>query len=173
MPSRNAVRSRYEPEILNSFRRILKALRLAAVQTHAATGISAAQLFVLSQLESGGALSINELAQATMTDRSSVADVVDRLVERRLVRRSASAEDRRRAEVRLTAQGRALLRRAPSAPTTLLLDGLAGLTASEVQVLSAGLARLCEELGLTEQAPEMLFEQPRGSASRRRTAGKR
>lgn len=167
------MRSVYEPEILNSFRRILQALRLAAVQTQAATGISAAQLFVLSQLESAGALSINELAQATMTDRSSVADVVDRLAERRLVRRSASAEDRRRAEVRLTAAGRNLLRRAPSAPTTLLLDGLSGLSTTEVHSLSAGLARLCEELGLTEEAPGMLFERPRVTAKRRKRINKR
>lgn len=163
-----AGKARYasQSDILNAFRRIMQALRLAAVQTHAETGISAAQLFVLSQLDQADALSINELAQATVTDRSSVADVVERLAQRRLVRRTASREDRRRAEIRLTAAGRALLKKAPAAPTSLLLEGLSGLSESEVRDLAVGLTRLCEVLGLEHETPAMLFERPRAPAAR-------
>ena len=155
---RRAGRAVYEPEILNAFRRILQALRQSAGRTHAQTGISSAQLFVLSQLQGADSLSIKELAQATMTDRSSVADVVDRLAERKLVRRSASREDRRRAEVRLTARGRALLQKAPRAPTEILLDGLHGLTEVELRSFAAILEKFCAELGLSEETPPMLFE---------------
>jgi DNA-binding MarR family transcriptional regulator len=156
----------HEPEIVNSFRRILQALRLAAVQTQGQTGISAAQLFVLSQLKEADALSINQLARATMTDRSSVADVVERLVERKLVRRAASPEDKRKADVRLTAAGRALLRRAPQPPTELLLQGLRGLKETEVKALARLLERFCAELQLADGQPPMLFE---GRKQRKRT----
>jgi DNA-binding MarR family transcriptional regulator len=152
------LRQPHESEVVNAFRRLLQALRQASVQTQAETGISAAQLFVLSQLQNAPSLSINELARLTMTDRSSVADVVERLTERKLVRRSPSLQDRRRADVRLTAAGRALLRKAPPAPTALLLGGLAHLSLAEVRTLAAGMKRLCEELGLTDEQPEMLFE---------------
>lgn len=165
MASRSSTHAAGHAEILDAFRRILQALRLAAVQTHAQTGISAAQLFVLSQLADRGTLSIKELAQATMTDRSSVADVVDRLAQRRLLRRSPDPADRRRAVVRLTPAGRALLKRAPAAPTKLLLDGLAGLNQREIRALSTTLVRLCEELGLNEGLPQMLFERVRKAGS--------
>jgi DNA-binding MarR family transcriptional regulator len=155
-------------EILNAFRRILQALRVAAVQTHAETGMSAAQLFVLSQLEQRGSMSIKELAQATMTDRSSVADVVDRLADRRLLKRTLDPEDRRRAIVRLTARGQTLLRGAPAAPTSLLLEGLDGLNQTEIRALATTLTRLCDELGLHDAAPQMLFERVRGAGKRRR-----
>jgi DNA-binding MarR family transcriptional regulator len=161
-------------EILNAFRRILQALRLAAVQTHVETGMSAAQLFVLSQLDQNGSMSIKDLAQATMTDRSSVADVVDRLAARRLLKRTLDPDDRRRAIVRLTPKGQALLRGAPAAPTSLLLDGLHGLNHAEIQALATGLSRLCDELGLADAAPQMLFERVRGAdePTRRRARAK-
>jgi DNA-binding MarR family transcriptional regulator len=156
-----------EAEILNSFRRILQALRLAAVQTHNETGVSAAQLYVLQQLDAYGSMSINQLAQATMTDRSSVADVVDRLAHRKLVRRGLSPEDKRRASVQLTDKGRALLAKAPQPPTAQLLAGLTRLSSGELHALATGLNRLVEELGIQDTPTTLLFESARRNRSRR------
>ena len=164
--------SSYEPAIVNAFRRITQALRLAAAQTQQQAAISAAQLFVLSHLEQGGPLSISELADATMTDRSSVADVVERLAVRRLVRRRASAADGRRAEIRITAAGSELLRRAPEAPTAQLIAGIKGLSEREQRSLALGLLRLCDQMGLQGTPAGMLFESaPAHGAARRRRPG--
>ncbi|HEX3866149.1 MAG TPA: MarR family transcriptional regulator, partial [Gemmatimonadaceae bacterium] len=72
---------------LTSIRRLVRVLRLNAQRTYTAAGLSAAQLFVLQQLPKAGSLSLNELATRTLTDRSSVADVVDRLRAQGLVDR--------------------------------------------------------------------------------------
>ena len=164
---RDVERQQDEAEVLNSFRRILQALRLAAVQTHNETGVSAAQLYVLEQLEALGSMSINQLAHATMTDRSSVADVVDRLAHRKLVRRTVSPEDKRRASVQLTDKGRTLLAKAPQAPTAQLLEGLGRLTSSELHALANGLDRLVRELGIQDTPTTLLFESPRRNRSPR------
>lgn len=143
---------------VDALRRILRVMRTAATETQTKLGISAAQLFVLSQLTDADGLSINELAERTLTDRSSVATVVDRLVGRELAERSPSPRDRRRAEVRITEAGRSLLVQAPTAPTALLVAGLARLSDPEVHTLAVALDRLVGAMHLEATPAEMFFE---------------
>src|SRR5262245_858835 len=101
------------PVVLDAFRRIVRELRLGARTAERAVGVSAAQLFVLEKLAANPAASVAELAARTLTDPSSVSVVVSRLAERGLVSRTTASADARRAEIALTARGRALARRAP------------------------------------------------------------
>ena len=144
---------------VDALRRILRAMRMAATETQSALGISAAQLFVLARLAGADALSINQLAARTLTDRSSVAAVVDRLAERGLAERSPSPRDRRRAEVRITAAGRELLAAAPTAPAALLVSGLARLSDPELRALAASLGRLVGAMHLEKTPAGMFFEE--------------
>jgi len=160
-------------ETVDAVRRLVRALRLAARGVEGAAGVSSAQLFVLAQLADGVPASLGELAERTLTDRSSVAAVVDRLAERRLVVRGTSAEDRRRAAVRITAAGTALLRRAPRAPTAQLIDALERFGDAELQALTAGLTLLTDRMGLSGGRPPMLFEEEAGAGRSRRTAAAR
>jgi DNA-binding MarR family transcriptional regulator len=120
--------------------------------------LSAAQLFVLGQLASADVLSVNELAEHTLTDRSSVAAIVDRLVERGLAGRSRAAHDRRRAAIHITTAGRRLLKTAPHPPTELLLAGLATLSPDELDQFGHLMSRLVDAMGLKTAPATMLFE---------------
>lgn len=144
---------------MDALRRVVRALRVAAQRTHSDSGISAAQLFVLRQLVRSPARSLSELAERTLTDRSSVADVVDRLEERGFVRRARSIEDRRRTTIVITLAGRTLLRNAPEAPTNQLIHALDTLDAKTLAALSHGLARLTEAMGIDAEPATMLFEE--------------
>ena len=157
---------------LTSIRRLVRVLRLNAQRTQAASGLSAAQLFVLQQLPKDGSLSLNELAVRTLTDRSSVADVVDRLQAQGLVNRAVDLADRRRASVQITASGRRTLSRAPEAPTAALIAALKALTSAERTALARSLVRLNEALGVADEPATMLFaESDERSRRRRRRAG--
>lgn len=148
---------------IDAIRRIVRGLRLAEQATRSDAGLSAAQLFVLQQLAGQPPASLGELATRTLTDRSSVAGVVERLVDAGLVATERDASDRRRVLVRLTRAGRSVLRAAPPAPTMLLVDALRRFPASERRVLAAGLQRLVHEMGLEAEPATMLFEdQPSG-----------
>jgi MarR family transcriptional regulator, organic hydroperoxide resistance regulator len=148
---------------IDAIRRIVRRLRLAEQATRAGAGLSAAQLFVLRQLASTPAPSLGELAARTLTDRSSVAGVVERLAEAGLVVTERDASDRRRVLVRLTRSGRVVLRNAPPAPTMLLVDALRRFPATERRLLATGLQRLVREMGLETEPATMLFEdQPSG-----------
>ena len=143
---------------VDAFRRILRALRLASRQTEATAGISAAQLYVLQALGDGAEASLSQIAARTMTDRTSVAAVVERLVAGGLASREPSRVDRRRASICISAKGRSLLRRAPRAPTALLVEGLEGLDSRKLASLSSGLVALNRAMGLVDQPAGMLFD---------------
>jgi DNA-binding MarR family transcriptional regulator len=143
---------------LDSIRRVVRALRVAAGRVEEATGLSAAQLFVLQQVAAAPGLSLTALAERTLTDRTSVAAVVERLHARGLVERARAAADRRRVEIRPTRRGARLLARAPHAPTQRVLDAMAALDDRELRRLAAGLAGLTRAMGLADEPARMLFE---------------
>src|SRR6187402_3909062 len=82
-------------EVLNSLRQIVRSLRVSSRAAEQRVGISGAQLFVLQCLARQSPCSVNELAERTATDQSSVSVVVSRLVALGHVRRVTSKTDRR------------------------------------------------------------------------------
>ena len=116
---------------LNALRRMVRGLRSAAEAIERELRISAAQLFVLSELAQVPDQSVKDLAAVTMTTHSTVSQVVSQLLEKGLVTRTADASDGRRAVLRLTRQGATLLRKSPRAIQEDLIDGFGALRPSE------------------------------------------
>ena len=154
--------------IMDALRRIVRALRHSARMTETRLGISAAQLFVLHHLADVDRLSIGTLAERTLTDQSSVSVVVSRLAERGLVARRASADDRRRTAVVLTAAGRHLLDRAPEATQVRLVAGLARMSATDRKSLARLLAMMVAAVEKSDVVPPMFFEDEVAAATRAR-----
>ncbi|MFL5553207.1 MAG: MarR family transcriptional regulator, partial [Gemmatimonadaceae bacterium] len=65
---------------INALRRMVRGLRAAAETVERDLKISAAQLFVMSELAQSPAQSIKDLAQVTMTTHSTVSQVVGQLL---------------------------------------------------------------------------------------------
>lgn len=143
---------------VDAFRRLLRRLRVVARHTELATGLTAAQLFVLSAVVDTPGCSVSEIAQLTMTDRSSVAAVVTRLAERGYVTREQAHDDRRRASIVITSDGRRAMRRASPPPTALLIAGLRELPIAQLRALSNGLVSLTRAMGIANEPATMLFE---------------
>ena len=143
---------------LDAFRRVIRALRVSARQVEEASALRPAQLFVLGQIAAAPGQSISDLAERTLTDRSSVASMVDRLAGRGLVTRRRGADDRRRVEVALTAAGRRVLARAPSSPTEHLLAAIERLDDATVDQLAHALGALVGAMGVGDGRTTMLFE---------------
>src|SRR5436190_9762776 len=117
--------------ILDSIRRLVRLLRLSDRAAQSRVGLSAAQLFVLSELGKTPAISLGELAERTRTDQSSVSVVVTRLVEAGLVQRDRASEDARRLELSLTRAGRAVLKKAPAVMQERILQAVERLSAAD------------------------------------------
>jgi DNA-binding MarR family transcriptional regulator len=105
--------------------------------------LSPAQCHVLHLIEPGRPLPMGRLADTLACDASNVTGLVDRLETRGLVRRCASAEDRRVKVLELTAAGSRLrtqlLDRMTTPPVTL-----ERLSAQDQRVLVRILTRLLE-----------------------------
>ncbi len=130
--------------VVDSIRSVVQSLRISGREAEQKLGISGAQLFVLEELANGPALSINELAARTFTHQSSASMVVSRLVERRLVTRMADRGDARKLSISLTAPGRALLKKAPHAVQTTLVEGLRMLSRADLKQLARNLSLLTD-----------------------------
>lgn len=153
---------------LNALRRIVRYLRLADRDAEVACGVSAAQLFVLNTLADAPSLSLAELAGRTLTDQSSVSTVVARLVARRLVSRKPARDDRRRAELTLTAAGQRMVLTAPRVPQAQIIDAIRAMTPARRAELVTAIEGLASAIGANEVAPRMLFEDEQAVPKRRR-----
>lgn len=135
--------------VIDSVRVLVKALRDSGRDAEQKLGITSAQLYVLQALRDRPA-SINELAERTYTHQSSVSMVVARLVDSRLVSRTAARGDARKLSISLTAAGRNLIKKAPDAAQTRLISALSAMTRSDLKSLSAHLASLTEIMDAQE-----------------------
>jgi DNA-binding MarR family transcriptional regulator len=134
-------------KVVDAIRSIVQSLRISGRAAEHQLGISSAQLYILQELAEQPAQSINELAERTFTHQSSVSMVVSRLVEGRLVTRTAARGDARRLSISLTPAGRALLRRAPDAAQTQLVEGLQSMSRGELHALARHLGTLTSVIG--------------------------
>jgi len=143
---------------MDSLRRVVHALRVATRASERAFGLSAAQLFVLRQLSAAPGQSLSDLALRTRTSASSVSEVIARLVRGGLVARVPSQEDRRRAELSLTAAGHAMLASAPETVQERLLRGFSTLAPADRTSLANGLEVWLAASGLDDVSPALFFE---------------
>lgn len=125
-------------------------------------------MFVLHELGKAPALSLNELAERTRTDQSSVSVVVTRLVDAGLVARERSSHDGRRLELTLTAAGMRATKKAPPIAQELLIEAIDALPARERKQFANDFEHLIQRLGIGGGEVPMFFEE---EARPKRTRG--
>ena len=97
---------------LAAFRHALRRFLRFSEDAAAAVGLTGQYyqaMLVVRGAPEGGRVTINELARQLLVKHNSAVGLVDRLVELDLLAREASAQDRRKVELRLTARGRSVL----------------------------------------------------------------
>ena len=139
---------------LDAFRRIVQALRTPGRNGRA---VSHAQLFALQQIAEHPRSSVNDVAALTFTHQSSVSVVVQRLVERGLVRKVAAPDDRRRQHLVVTPRGRDVLERSPLAVPERLIAAIAALPGAERRTLALGLERIATNVAPPDGSHAPMF----------------
>jgi DNA-binding MarR family transcriptional regulator len=160
--------------VLNSFRGLVKSLRLADRAGLKEYGLGASQLYVLHELKRDAPLSINDLAERMATDQSTVSVVVAKLIEKGFVARERSEADARRLELTLTAKGRLTARKLPPPIQQLIIDGVQRLPRARASALAQSLREICDVLGIGNETPPMLMDDepkpPRRAKEKRPTS---
>lgn len=146
--------------VLNSFRRLVKSLRLADRAGLKEYGLGASQLYVLHELKRDAPLSVNDLAARMATDQSTVSVVVAKLIEKGFVAREKSETDARRLDLTLTAKGHLTARNLPPPIQHLIIEGVQRLPRAKAKALAESLQDICEVLGIADEHPPMLMDDP-------------
>lgn len=116
-----------------SFGMLWRSIMQSLPKSETMAGLHGPQLVLLLHLAHSPALSMRELAEAAHTSSANLTGIIDRLVERGLVERVRSEEDRRVILVQLTEKGgaehdameQALARRLGEVASTLTPEELA------------------------------------------------
>lgn len=145
--------------VLDAFRSLVKALRLADRAGLRRHGLGSAQVFVLHELSRESPLSINEVARRTATDQSTVSVVVNKLVDKGFVTRERSTDDARRVDLALTPKGRTAVRKLPPPIQHALIDGVRRLPAARARALAEMLEQVVGALGMAGERPPMFFDE--------------
>ena len=152
--------------VLNAFRNLVKALRVSDRAGVKRYGLGSGQIFVLHALDRESPLSVNDLAERTATDQSTVSVVVGKLVRKGLVARTRSGADARRAELALTPKGRQLVRKLPPPVQQLLINGVRRFSGDRAGDFADMLEEIVDGLGSVDEFPPLFFDD--GPAAKRR-----
>jgi DNA-binding MarR family transcriptional regulator len=145
----------YELRVLQSLRRIIRAVEIHSkklVHNHKITG---PQLGCLAAIKENGPLTTTKLAHAVYLSPSTIVGIVDRLEEKNLVARQRGNKDRRQVQICLTESGEQLLDSAPSALQDTLAEALKKLPELEQVSITLALEKIVDlmEAGKIEASP--------------------
>lgn len=100
-------------DALIAIRRILRAAEFASRDLARRSGLTPSQVVVLQIVSRGEAVGAGAISEAAHLSQATVSALLDKLEERRLVKRRRDTGDRRRVGVELTAEGRSALSDTP------------------------------------------------------------
>ena len=128
-----------ELKTLQEFRTIFGSARRHDAEVRRVTGISGAQLWALSAIARAAGLRVNDLAEQMALHQTTASNLINALVQRKLVRRSRDDADQRVVRLTVTTEGKRMLLRAPGPYVGLLFDALRHLDPPDLQRLRKAL----------------------------------
>ncbi len=108
----------------------------------AASGLTPLQFTSLVKIRDQGRASQNLLGRLTHADPATIMGVINRLVERGLIRKSGDPEDKRKSILMLTSKGLNLIESLETAALAVSRETLAPLTSKEQKTFLRLLAKL-------------------------------
>jgi len=146
-------------DIMQSLRRIFKAIQLYSEQVLKEFGVTGPQLWALRVIYREGRLSMGELSERMYLHISTVSGVVDRLEEKGYVERTRESMDRRIVKISLTKEGKRVVQRAPEAAQGKLLHGLESLSRQEVKGIHASLDKVVRLMEIQDVKATFFFSE--------------
>ena len=129
-------------EIMQSLRRIFKAIQDYSHEVSEKFGITGPQLWALKTISQNESLSLSDLSERMYLHPSTMTGVIDRLERKGYVTRSRDKVDRRVIYVQLSAEGKRLAKRAPNPAQGKMIYGLKQLKKGELNLIYDSVQKL-------------------------------
>ncbi|MCF8478611.1 MAG: MarR family transcriptional regulator [Pseudolabrys sp.] len=137
--------------VMAAVRRIMHAADLRSRRLSRETGLTAPQLAILQAIADLGEVTTGRISADVSLSQATVTVILDRLVERGLVERYRSPDDRRIVHSRLTQAGEAALTAAEPAVSSRLVREFDRMPADKQTELVAALEWLVGALGVDDE----------------------
>ena len=146
---------RFDLQILQSIRRIMRAVDIYSRKLRSQCELTAPQLVCLGTIVEHGPLTVSGIAQQVYLSPSTVVGILDRLEDRGLITRERDTNDRRVVNTSATLAGREITAKAPSALQDGLHEALKDLPLLEQATIALSLKRVVDlmEAGSLDAAP--------------------
>lgn len=144
-----------EIRVLQHLRELYRASQQHFQRIEARCGLSGAQLWALSELKARPAATVSELASALSVHLSTASNLLDRLEDRKLIRRHRGPPDQRVVRVTVTPEGEAMLELAPRPVEGVIPDALARMPKEALARLDRDLESLLQRAQVRNPAAAM------------------
>jgi DNA-binding MarR family transcriptional regulator len=131
-------------EIMQSLRRIFKAIHDYSFEVSDKFGITGPQLWALNTISKNEGLPLGELGKKMYLCPSAITGLIDRLERRGYVVRNRDQQDRRVVNILLTSKGKRLARKGPDPIQGKMIYGLRSLNKGELRSIYDSIHKLVE-----------------------------
>lgn len=138
--------------VLRQFRAVFNAVRAHFRQMEKDTGLGGAQVWALSLVHKKPGIGVGDIALGMEIHQSTASNLVKVLLKKELISMTKSAVDKRVVELRVTATGKAALKKIPGPFEGVLPDALRQLDEATLASLHHDLEKLVKVLAADEDA---------------------
>ena len=143
-PATSSAGQKRRLEVLRQFRVLLRSIKRHYQWVEEQCGVSGAQLWAMSEIAATPGIKVGELAQQLGVHLSTASNMLRRLEELALIRRTRAARDQRVVRLQLTDKGAGILELAPRPLVGLLQQALADLPQERVDSLHVVLGEIIQ-----------------------------
>ena len=146
-------------EIMQSLRRIFKAIQDYSHEVSEKYGITGPQLWVLKTISLNGNLALGDLGKRMYLHPSTITGLIDVMERKGYVARVRDQEDRRVVKVQLTPKGQRLSIKAPNPAQGKMIYGLRKLKKDELNLIFNSIRKLVEIMEAQNVKVTFFFDQ--------------
>ncbi len=143
-------RAALELEVRKKLRILFSSAKLQSREIADRCGVSAGQLWALSELGAEPGLCVSELAARLYIKNSTASNLLDRLEQRGWVRRERNGKDQRVVQLFLTAEGERLIADCPVPPRGVVSEALRLISVDSLEALDHSLDEVVSRLSLKD-----------------------
>ena len=136
--------------VLIALRKVIRATDLHSKYLAKNTGLTTAQLLILQSIQNMGEVSIGEISKKISLSQATVTSILDRLVDKGLVYRERSTEEKRKVHAYLTEDAVALIKDAPAPLQEQFTKQFEALNEWEQSMMISSLQRIAQMMDAEE-----------------------
>ena len=129
-------------QVMIALRKIIRAIDTNSKKLVKRVGLTGPQLLILQEISRGVEITAGEIAKAASLSQATVTGILERMEKRKLLTRQRSESDRRRIMVRITQEGKEILKNAPPIMQEAFVERFNNLKEWEQTMILSALQRL-------------------------------